>query len=90
MTDLKRELNESFIKPLKFKFLIEKLRQNSEKNAINPQQAQPKQQVETVQPVVQTQTNQTETVSEIQEKSINNPQRDRFQNQRLYLLNQMS
>lgn len=33
MTDLKRELNESFIKPLKFKFLIEKLRQNSEKNA---------------------------------------------------------
>lgn len=32
MTDLKRELNESFIKPLKFKFLIEKLRQNSEKN----------------------------------------------------------
>ena len=35
--------------------------QNSEKNAINPQQAQPKQ--------------QAETVSEIQEKSINNPQR---------------
>ncbi len=33
MTNLKRELNESFIKPLKFKFLIEKLRQNSEKNA---------------------------------------------------------
>lgn len=33
MTELKRELNESFIKPLKFKFLIEKLRQNSEKNA---------------------------------------------------------
>ena len=33
MTDLKRELHESFIKPLKFKFLIEKLRQNSEKNA---------------------------------------------------------
>lgn len=33
MTDLKHELNESFIKPLKFKFLIEKLRQNSEKNA---------------------------------------------------------
>ena len=33
MTDLKRELNESFIKPLKFKFLIAKLRQNSEKNA---------------------------------------------------------
>ena len=33
MTDLKRELTESFIKPLKFKFLIEKLRQNSEKNA---------------------------------------------------------
>ena len=37
MTDLKRELTESFIKPLKFKFLIEKLRadsqnQNSEKN----------------------------------------------------------
>lgn len=32
MTELKRELNESFIKPLKFKFLIEKLRQNSEKN----------------------------------------------------------
>lgn len=49
--------------------------QNSEKNAINPQQAQPKQQAETVQPVVQAQTNQTETVSEIQEKSINNPQR---------------
>ena len=33
MIELKRELNESFIKPLKFKFLIEKLRQNSEKNA---------------------------------------------------------
>ena len=49
--------------------------QNSEKNSINPQQAQPKQQAETVQPVVQAQTNQTETVSEIQEKSINNPQR---------------
>ena len=49
--------------------------QNSDKNAINPQQAQSKQQTETVQPVVQTQTNQTETVSEIQEKSINNPQR---------------
>ena len=49
--------------------------QNSDKNAINPQQAQPKQQTEIVQPVVQTQTNQTETVSEIQEKSINNPQR---------------
>ena len=49
--------------------------QNSEKNAINPQQAQPKQQAETVQPVVQAQTNQTETISEIQEKSINNPQR---------------
>jgi len=51
------------------------LNQNSEKNAINPQQAQPKQQADTVQPVVQAQTNQTETVSEIQEKSINNPQR---------------
>lgn len=49
--------------------------QNSDKNATNPQQAQPKQQTETVQPVVQEQTNQTETVSEIQEKSINNPQR---------------
>ena len=51
------------------------LTQDGTGTTINPQQAQPKQQTETVQPVVQTQTNQTETVSEIQEKSINNPQR---------------
>ncbi|MDR1988081.1 MAG: hypothetical protein LBQ24_05020 [Candidatus Peribacteria bacterium] len=29
MEDLKQELRESFIKPLKFKFLVEKLEQNS-------------------------------------------------------------
>lgn len=38
MTDLKRELNESFIKPLKFKFLIEKLRADSQnQNSENPE-----------------------------------------------------
>lgn len=38
MTDLKRELTESFIKPLKFKFLIEKLRADSQnQNSENPE-----------------------------------------------------